>query len=207
MMNIKKLVVAGGELKCQVLTDLHHQDPDELRIALLKTDGTVFAWRQGYGSFKECSWAGKRRDVGHVADVALGKHLFIATDEGTAYHGYFRSQKTTPTNKNKTTPNRLEMRTSSVSSRTMLGELCSRIKARREDCEEVAIERVPLLYRAYSVACDVKSKTFAVIQNDPWIGMKSVVKVTRRKLNNDVGEMLNEADVMDNIHDVIIKVK
>ena len=204
MMNIKKFVVAGGELKCQVLTDLHHQDPDELRIALLKTDGTVFAWRQGYGSFKECFWAGKRRDVGHVADISLGKHLLIATDEGTAFYGYFRSSRTAPSNQSKTTPNRSDMKTSS---RTMLDQLFSRIKARREDCEEVTIERVPLLYRAYSVACDVKSKTFAVIQNDPWIGMKSFVKITKRTLNNDLGEMLNEADVMDNIHDVIIKVE
>ena len=208
IMNIKKMVVTGGELKCQVLTDLHHQDPEELQIALMKTDGMVFVWRHGFGSFRECYWAGRKRDMWHVIDVSLGKHLLLATNEGAVFHGHFRSSRTTSSSHNKSTPNRLESRgsSSSLPCNATLDELYNRIKGRKEDCEEVMIERVPLLYRAYSVACDVKSKSFAVIQNDPWIGMKSVVKIAQRTLNNDLGDVLQEADVMDNIHDVIIKV-
>jgi len=207
--NIKKLLVTGGELRCQVLIDLHHKDPAELQVALLKTDGTVYVWRQGYGSFKECYWTGKKREISNVVDIALGKHLLLATYGGAVFHGYFRSSRSLLSSQSKSPTNRLELKTCSGSlpPNTTLDELFGRIKTRREDCEEVTIERVSLLYRAYNIACDVKSKTFAAIQNDPWIGMKSVVKVTEGTLTHDMGEVLREADLFDTIHDVIIKVK
>ena len=48
--------------------------------------------------------------------------------------------------------------------------LAEEVKRRKEEQEEVMLQRVPLLYRAFQVACDVKSKTFGAVQNDPRIG-------------------------------------
>ena len=208
MGNIKKLLVTGGELRFQVLIDLHHKDPAELQIALLKTDGTVYVWRQGYGSFKECYWTGKKREISNVVDIALGKHLLLATHGGTVFHGYFRSSKSLPSFQSKSPTNRLDLKTysGSLPPNTTVDDLFNRIKTRREDCEEVTIESVSLLYRAYNIACDVKSKTYAAIQNDPWIGMKSVSRVTEGTLNHDMANVLKEADLFDTIHDVIITV-
>ena len=207
MINMKKLVVTGGELTSNVLTKLQHHDPDELQVAVLKTDGMVLIWRPGYGSFKECYWAGKRRDIWHVIDISLGKHLLISTDEGTVYHGHFRASRPAMPNHHKSMPIVMDTRpaSNSLPAKTTL-DLLNEVKKRKEEMEEVMIERIPLLYRGYQVACDVKSKTFAVIQNDAKIGMKAVVDVSEGTMNQDLGELLEEANAMDNIHDVIIKV-
>lgn len=207
IVNMKKLVMSGGELKCKILADLQHKDPDELKIALLKADGTVLFWRQRYQSFKECHWAGKRKDLWKVVDISLGKHLLIATNEGAVFHGHFRHSKA-PSRHQKPASQVLEIRQGSnaISSRTSLEALYNKMKGCQEECEEVMIERVSLLYRAYRVACDVKSKIFGVVQNDPWLGVTTDINITEGTLSSDLETLLKETDAYDNIHDVIIKV-
>lgn len=205
MMNIERLLVKGGELRCKVLSDLQHKDPDELHVVLLKTNGMVLSWKKGYGTFKECYWVGKKKELWQVVDISLGRNLLIVTDEGTVFHGHFHSSKTCYTESRQGKQSLMGQPFSSIV--TPITDLFAKTKKRREECEEVMIERVPLLYRAYQVACDVKSKIFAVIQNDPWLEINSSVIVTTGTLNKDLRLLLEESDVTDSIHDVIIKVK
>eukprot|EP00795_Rhopilema_esculentum_P017123 gene17123-8647_t len=205
MANIKRLVMVGGELKSKALADLQHNQPDSLCVAALTTHGIVSCWRPGYTNFKECWWAGKKRDEWQIVDVCLGKHLVIATDSGIVFHGHFRNISNNLTAKLSPEGGKSGLSKSPMKCSLSIQELVEKVKRRSEDNEEVMIERVPLLYRAYRVACDVKSRTFAVIQNDPGIGLNSVVSLRSGTLEDDLERMLGEAELFDNIHDVVIK--
>ena len=205
IMNIKKLVMIGGELSSKVLEDLQNKDPEKLCIACHKVDGTILCWRPGYSSFKECFLAGKKKDSWQVVDICLGKHLLIATDEGIVFHGHFRRNSQPQLSAQADT--KASPHKSQAKSSLSLEELAEKWKRRKEEQEEVMIERVPLLYRTYQVACDLKSRTFAAVQNDPKIGLNRFPGIGRGNMDNDLKKLLNEADSEDNIHDVLIKVK
>ena len=206
MANIKRLIMVGGELKSKALADLQHNQPDSLCVAALTTHGIVSCWRPGYTNFKECWWAGKKRDEWQIVDVCLGKHLVIATDSGIVFHGHFRNSSRNLTAKLSPEGGRSGLSKSPMKCSLSIQELVEKVKRIREDSEEVMIERVPLLYRAYRVACDVKCRTFAVIQNDPGIGLNAVVSLRSGTLEDDLERTLAEAELFDNIHDVVIKV-
>ncbi len=93
--------------------------------------------------------------------------LICLSDEGVVFHGFFRGNQhsTKQSQESKSNQNKPILEKS-----FSLADLAEDVKKRKEDQMEVMMQRVPLLYRGYQVSCDVKSKTFAVIQNDPKIG-------------------------------------
>eukprot|EP00794_Sanderia_malayensis_P000400 gene400-1034_t len=203
-MMITKLVMSGGELESKLLTGLQNKDTDKLCVLALQSNGRVYCWKQGYQNFKDCAWEGKM--TGKVVDISLGKHILFVTDDRVAFQGFFKGTKSSPTAKqgqeSKTTPSKV-VQTSSFS----LTELAERKKRRKEEEEDIMVQRVPLIYRGHQVACDVKSRAFAVLQHDPHIGLNSCPYASLSSMDNDMHDLLNEADISDGIADVQIETK
>ena len=90
------------------------------------------------------------------------------TDNGTVYHGYFKKNKSKLAKQ--PTDTKMGLSKSPSTSSFTLEDIAEDLRRKKEDQEEIMIERIGLLYRGIRVSSDNKSRTFAVIQSDPRLG-------------------------------------
>lgn len=79
------MAVVGGELDMISPQEVSKKFADELAVTLLNSRGKVFQWKPKFtGScLRECSWHHNRQIT--VRDFAIGKQLFIVSDDGEAF--------------------------------------------------------------------------------------------------------------------------
>ena len=106
-----------------------------------------------------------------VIDISLGRHMILVTDLGYAYFGHFH--KTSGSNKEVKESSgaagapKVEIVSASAFS---LEEIAEKYCKERKESEEIHLEKVPLIYRGLRCYTDWKTRTFAVVQDDPRIG-------------------------------------
>lgn len=77
--------VIGGELDMISPQEVSKKFADELAVTLLNSRGRVFQWKPKFAGscLRECSWHHNRQIT--VRDFAIGKQLFIVSDDGEAF--------------------------------------------------------------------------------------------------------------------------
>ncbi|XP_068698933.1 inhibitor of Bruton tyrosine kinase-like isoform X2 [Montipora foliosa] len=205
---------------------------DELVVTALKSRGTVFQWKAGFGSAKECYWQHSRQVT--VKDFAFGKQFLIVSDRGEAFTCL--PEQTKPSSLKADAKKRT--RTSSISQKTSESTLAHSpplsssplrnftkekdhshapasssvlsLLAEEESKKDVLrfrLERIPYIHRGLRVFTDNKSRGFAALQISPKEGLKNQPRVSPSMLWRHMTQLLEETSCEDDIHDVEFLVK
>ena len=132
----------------------------------------VEVWRSNYKNFKKCRWfGGQNMANSKVIDISLGRHMILVTDLGYTYFGHFHkisnNNKEVKESSGAAGAPKIEIVSASAFS---LEEIAEKYSKERKESEEVHLEKVPLIYRGLRCYTDWKTRTFAVVQDDPRIG-------------------------------------
>lgn len=186
-LNIKKVLVTGGSLDHRVDPQLLHEELGE-KVTILALDeaGRVFCWRSSGNSVRQCRWAYARQVF--MLDIALSKNgLMFVTHEGEGFSGVWAGEY----------KKYGEKKESSV-------EVCGHSDAGTL-YERIRLEKLPFVHRAVSITMDSKGRNYGVLQVDPKTSLFEIPSVSPSSLPEHFRRLLEEADEMDNIHDVTLQ--
>ncbi|KAK2162357.1 hypothetical protein LSH36_100g11000 [Paralvinella palmiformis] len=199
-LDIEQVCVCGGRLDAKVDFDAikEHVDRD-LMVALRTTSGKIYMWRSDEPSLKRCAWV-LRRPL-FITRMTLGANsLAFVTKDGEAFVATLPKQR----HKDNVQGNIKEMSVGSPPADGFSLTLSDLID--RDEAVDISVERVPLVHRAIDIVGDQKSRNFAVLQAQPNASLTEIPSVQDSVICKHFGQLLNEADTMDNIHDVILKI-
>lgn len=150
-----------------------------VQVLLLTTSGNIYIWQQSnpvltrfflslYFVVHSCfhflrfQWSRCFFRLGHplyIKDVALGNSsMVLISKEGEAFNGRLFHKES-----KKSDASQAVQRTSSWKE-----------FAKREQCYQIKVQRIPHVYHAVSVACDPEEKNFAVVQ--VWTIFREITK-------------------------------
>ncbi|GFR87447.1 inhibitor of Bruton tyrosine kinase-like, partial [Elysia marginata] len=198
---IEEVIVSGGNLDHNSGLDiLREKGGHDLKIALKNEAGQLFLWRSTSPTVKRCQFA-LRRQLS-VRDIAMTtSSLLFSTDRGEAFVGYFSNKKSGISSKDQEHKHFKEVRDNGDGfNQPRLLDLLL-----REEVEDVQIRRLPGIHRATIVASDRKARNFAVLQALPNGCMSELPMVTSSDIQSQFQRLLEEADLGDSIHDVVIE--
>lgn len=198
-LDITKLCVSGGHLDHNTDLDvLREKGGFEVKVVLLNSSHRVFMWRGSSPTMKRCHWAIRRQVL--VSDVALNATgLLLVTDQGEAFTSYPSGKKSGYVQKEASKDNSKE-------SEGEFGKMSLMDLIMKDEVEEMALIRLPCVHRATTIACDQKGHNCAVLQALPNGCLTNVPCVSESTLHSDFLQLMEEADVLDAIHDTIVQV-
>lgn len=77
----------------------------------------------------------------------------------------------------------------------------------RDECFFIKLKRINNIHRATAVACDYKGRNFAVIQAHPKSNVIDVPQLSPSEMASHMMTLFREADLYDDVHDAVIKVR
>uniref|UniRef100_A0A674NYA6 Inhibitor of Bruton tyrosine kinase n=1 Tax=Takifugu rubripes TaxID=31033 RepID=A0A674NYA6_TAKRU len=186
-LNIKKILVSGGCLNHRVAPQiLNDGGGEKVDILALDEAGRVFCWRSCNSSVRQCRWAYGRQVF--MADVALSKNgMMFVTQEGEGFSGVWAGEY----------KKHVEKKEVSV-------EVCGHSEAGTV-FERIRLEKLPHVHRAVSVTMDSKGRNFGALQSDPKANLCEIPIISPSSFSKHFGQLLEEADEMDSIHDVTLQ--
>uniref|UniRef100_A0A1A7WGB9 Inhibitor of Bruton agammaglobulinemia tyrosine kinase n=1 Tax=Iconisemion striatum TaxID=60296 RepID=A0A1A7WGB9_9TELE len=186
-LNIKKVLVSGGSLDHRVDPQLLNEGGGE-KVSILALDeaGRVFCWRSSGSSVRQCRWAYPRQVF--MSDIALSKNgMMFVTPDGEGFSGIWAGEY-------KKCGEKKEISVE-VSGHSDVSTPYERIR----------LEKLPFVHRAVSITMDSKGRNFGVLQADPKTSLYEVPSVSPSSFSQHFRSLLEEADEMDNIHDVTLQ--
>uniref|UniRef100_A0A1A8RFS5 Inhibitor of Bruton agammaglobulinemia tyrosine kinase n=2 Tax=Nothobranchius rachovii TaxID=451742 RepID=A0A1A8RFS5_9TELE len=186
-LNIKKVLVSGGSLDHRVDPQLLNEGGGE-KVSILALDeaGRVFCWRSSGSSVRQCRWAYSRQVF--MSDIALSKNgMMFVTPDGEGFSGLWAGE-----NKKYGEKKEISVEVSGHS------DIIS-------PYERIRLEKLPFVHRAVSITMDSKGRNFGVLQADPKTSLYEVPSISPSSFPQHFRRLLEEADEMDNIHDVTLQ--
>uniref|UniRef100_A0A3Q0QZL9 Inhibitor of Bruton tyrosine kinase n=1 Tax=Amphilophus citrinellus TaxID=61819 RepID=A0A3Q0QZL9_AMPCI len=186
-LNIKKVLVSGGSLDHRVAPQiLNEGGVEKVVILALDTAGRVFCWRSSGSSVRQCRWAYARQVF--MTDIALSKNsMMFVTQDGEGFSGVWAGEYKKCGEKKEVSVE--------VCGHSDAGTLYERIR----------LEKLPYVHRAVSITMDSKGRNFGVLQADPKTSLFEVPSISPSSFSQHFRSLLDEADEMDNIHDVTLQ--
>ncbi|PIK34253.1 putative inhibitor of Bruton tyrosine kinase-like [Apostichopus japonicus] len=191
-LNIAKIVVCGGTLDTG-LEEIEVQGKSKAPVVMviLHKSGKVLSWQSSDETLRRCVINRKRQIF--FTDLTLSKQgLLLATTEGEAFKGHFTQKKTAPV-------------FVSGTSRQGFIQIGGVEQVDKEKRELINIQHVPCLHRVAKVTCDPQGHNFAVLQNDPRMGLTEIPEVGPCSMETNLKMLLSEVSCADSIHDIEIK--
>ncbi|XP_063954638.1 inhibitor of Bruton tyrosine kinase-like [Lytechinus pictus] len=186
-LSLKQLAVIGGHLNAELAENvLKKQGGEELHLLALHSNGKVTSWRKSDNSWRRCVWT-HRRQLSVTRFAFNEENMLFVTSEGEGFRAKFISAK-------KNAADIPSKPTTEKGSKDVKGE------------QPVGIERLPLIHRATGVSCDPQGANFVVLQSDPRTSLTELPELSGSEIENDFKQLMVEADSMDLIHDVLIKI-
>ncbi|XP_030748159.1 inhibitor of Bruton tyrosine kinase isoform X2 [Sitophilus oryzae] len=192
--DILAISAVGGKFNEELYPELRNKSSD-LRIAIVKTDGSVRIWQSFDRVFRMCHFS--MQSPGIVTDVSFNAcQLLLVTKHGEAFKG----DVTRKTYK----------RGVEYNGRPTIRARNGRYRSsdRKIDGLIVKLEKIPLVYRALKIRSDPKGSNFGIIQSWPYKNSRyhrfeeqDIYSV----LNGGLMELLQTADLEDGLVDVVIK--
>eukprot|EP00118_Oscarella_pearsei_P015978 m.149009 g.149009 ORF g.149009 m.149009 type:complete len:1342 (+) comp38508_c0_seq60:189-4214(+) len=176
------------------------QDGACVFVGLFK-DGRVWKWSPGLRAFRPCQFANKCDIEGvHIVDMALGKHVFLTTDEGQVYRATFPSPPPPSPHRKEVSP--LGRHTRIPKGRKSFDRQSSKSREWEADSGRVLeLTRVPHLHRVQRIFCDYKGQNIMAVALNPIFGISGFPLLSPSQLRSDLERLLAEADLFDPIHD------
>ncbi|CAF96255.1 unnamed protein product [Tetraodon nigroviridis] len=186
-LNIKKILVSGGGLNHRAAPQiLNDGGGEKVDILALDEAGRVFCWRSCNSSVRQCRWAYGRQVF--MADAALSKNgMMFVTQEGEGFSGVWAGEYKKYGEKKEVSV-----------------EVCGHSDAGTV-FERIRLEKLPHVHRAVSVTMDSKGRNFGVLQSDPKANLCEIPTISPSSFLKHFGQLLEEADEMDVIHDVTLQ--
>lgn len=195
MFGVVKVACVGGHLDSRVGADgLMEHGGDDLKIAVLTGSGTghVFLWTELSSHLSRCVFTINREIF--LTDFCLSRHcLGIVTENGEAF-----SAVILPARERKTSE-----KPSARKSWSSLREI-NELIVDRSACVTLRLTRIAALHRTVSIMCDPEGLNFAALQNDPSSFLLDLPQVSPSTWKEDFRHLLEEANEMDTVHDVVI---
>ncbi|NWI98718.1 IBTK kinase, partial [Crypturellus undulatus] len=195
-LNLKKVLVNGGYLEYKVDTqNLKENGGQKICILALDGAGRVFCWKSSSNPMKQCRWVYGRQVF--MSDVALNKNeIMFVTQDGEAFTGRWLEDRKKSSEKKAELASGLQNSSYEVASQYDTNSMYERIR----------LQKLAFVHRAVSIATDPNGCNFAVLQSDPKTSLYEIPSVSSSSFGEDFGKLLNEADEMDNIHDVTFQI-
>lgn len=203
MLDVKCICIRGGSLDYKCGIEAKQTEP--LIVVVLHQSGVVECWKPSYKSFKSCFWLGHKLTNQRITHISLAKQIILRTDSGLVYFGYFHQKQTKDDIPLVITANPVKAEV--IAGSFTLEEVVSKYKRKRQECEDIHLEKIPLLYRCRMCFIDCKGRTFAAIQSDPRTGLTEYPVIRESNFSQDFESLFNEATLHDCIHDGYIKIK
>uniref|UniRef100_H3CN40 Inhibitor of Bruton tyrosine kinase n=1 Tax=Tetraodon nigroviridis TaxID=99883 RepID=H3CN40_TETNG len=194
-LNIKKILVSGGGLNHRAAPQiLNDGGGEKVDILALDEAGRVFCWRSCNSSVRQCRWAYGRQVF--MADAALSKNgMMFVTQEGEGFSGVWAGEYKKYGEKKDNSVHILQKVSVEVCGHSDAGTVFERIR----------LEKLPHVHRAVSVTMDSKGRNFGVLQSDPKANLCEIPTISPSSFLKHFGQLLEEADEMDVIHDVTLQ--
>lgn len=182
--------MVGGQLNAKMSSDiLVEKGGNELKVLVLQSAGNICIWQETYPQVTRCIFNLNRSLF--LKDVELSPtQIFFVTDDGEAFRGEFKARK--------------RKHIESVS--LVTGKPAFHEFLDKSECQMIKLFRYPHIHRAVKITCDHKGQNFAVIQNSPNFLVLNVPIISGSEMDSDLFNLLNTADELDTIHDVIFNV-
>ncbi|NWI20115.1 IBTK kinase, partial [Crypturellus soui] len=195
-LNLKKVLVNGGYLEYKVDTqNLKENGGQKICILALDGAGRVFCWKSSNNPMKQCRWVYGRQVF--MSDVALNKNeIMFVTQDGEAFTGRWLEDRKKSSEKKAELASGLQNSSYEVACQYDTNSMYERIR----------LQKLAFVHRAVSIATDPNGCNFAVLQSDPKTSLYEIPSVSSSSFGEDFGKLLNEADEMDNIHDVTFQI-
>eukprot|EP00057_Strongylocentrotus_purpuratus_P003160 XP_003726055.1 PREDICTED: inhibitor of Bruton tyrosine kinase [Strongylocentrotus purpuratus] len=189
-LSVKQLAVIGGCLNAELAENvLEKQGGEELHLLALHSNGKVSSWSRSDNSWRRCVWTHRRQLS--VAQIAFNEqNMVFVTSEGEGFRAKFISAK-----KN----------AADIPSKPAIDKVSKESKDGRSE-QLVSVERLPVIHRATGVACDPNGTNFVVLQSDPRTSLTELPEMSVSEMGSHFKQLMVEADSMDMIHDVLIKI-
>lgn len=194
MVGVVKVACIGGHLDSRVgAGGLTERGGASLKIAVLVGGGVgnLYLWTEETAHLSRCLFNISRKI--NLIDFCLNVNsLAIVTDDGEAF-----SAVALPPRERKATDK-------------ILGKPWGPSRkfnefVDRSACIMLRLTRIVALHRTIAIMCDPKGQNFAALQNEPNSFLLDLPQVSCSSLSEDLGNLLQEADEEDSIHDVIIR--
>ncbi|XP_062502880.1 inhibitor of Bruton tyrosine kinase-like isoform X3 [Corticium candelabrum] len=177
-------------------------------LALTKY-GEVWKWSPGLRAMSRCRWLNKNGCIKSivVADVKVGREVYLVSVKGQLYKGSFVQPKISDERVCSSSlfsasgPNK-----ATFYKKPLEWHVWKCREADREAKSVVVLERLQKLHRVVKVFCDFKGQNVAVLCHDPILSLSQFPQISLSSFAADMQLLLDEADPLDSVHDVLVKV-
>uniref|UniRef100_A0A674MUK2 Inhibitor of Bruton tyrosine kinase n=1 Tax=Takifugu rubripes TaxID=31033 RepID=A0A674MUK2_TAKRU len=196
-LNIKKILVSGGCLNHRVAPQiLNDGGGEKVDILALDEAGRVFCWRSCNSSVRQCRWAYGRQVF--MADVALSKNgMMFVTQEGEGFSGVWAGEYKKHVEKKDVNVGTLIWKLHNASLSCVVELFMFLLFT-----EIIVIHPVrPCCSHGCVFLCIKLMKTLFWLQSS----LCEIPIISPSSFSKHFGQLLEEADEMDSIHDVTLQ--